>query len=82
MNQPNPFTTSTLIKYHLRSGGHVTITIYDHEGKLLQTLVNESKVAGEYEITWNAQSYPAGMYFAAIGLGDTGIRTLKLNKTE
>jgi hypothetical protein len=82
MNQPNPFSTSTLIKYHLRSAGHVTINIYDHEGKLLQTITNESKVAGDYEVTWNAAAYPPGLYVAAILLGNTGTRTLKLNKIE
>jgi hypothetical protein len=82
MNQPNPFSTSTLIKYHLRSGGNVTINIYDQDGKLIESLVNESKVAGDYEITWNASAYPAGIYVAAIILGNSGVRTLKLNKTE
>ncbi|HZV43172.1 MAG TPA: T9SS type A sorting domain-containing protein, partial [Saprospiraceae bacterium] len=81
-NQPNPFSTSTLIKYHLRSAGKVTINIYDQDGKLLETLVNESKVAGDYEINWNAAAYPPGVYVAAIVLGKTGVRTLKLNKTE
>jgi len=82
MNQPNPFTTSTVIKFHLRSGGDVRIMIYDQDGKLIQTLVNESKVAGEYEVTWNASGYPAGLYVAAITLGNTGSRVLKLNKIE
>ena len=82
MNQPNPFTSSTLIKYHLRSGGNVAINIYDQQGNFIETLVNESKVAGDYEITWEAEPYPPGMYIAVIGLGDTGIRTIKLNKTE
>jgi hypothetical protein len=81
-NQPNPFSTSTLIKYHLRSAGQVTINIYDQDGKLLETLVKESKVAGDYEINWNAAAYPPGVYVAAIVLGKTGVRTLKLNKTN
>jgi len=81
-NQPNPFSATTLIKYHLRSAGNVTINIYDQDGKLLETLVNESKVAGDYEINWNAAAYPPGVYVAAIVLGKTGVRTLKLNKTE
>jgi len=81
-NQPNPFTSSTLIKYHLQSGGNVTINIYDQDGKLLRTLVKEMKVAGDYEVTWNASAYPPGNYYAAITLGNTGVRTLKLNKIE
>ena len=80
MNQPNPFSESTTIKYHLRTAGNVTITIYDQYGKLIETLLKENKNSGDYEITWNAAAYPPGMYMAAIVLGKTGTRTIKLNK--
>jgi len=82
VNQPNPFTESTVIKYHLKSGGQVGVRIYNQQGKLIETLVNESKVEGDYEVTWNAGAYPAGMYMAAISLGQSGIRTIKLNKID
>lgn len=82
MNQPNPFSTTTLIKYHLRSAGLVTVSIYDQEGRLIETLVNESKTEGDYHITWDASAQPSGFYIAAITLGKTGVRTLKLNKTN
>lgn len=82
MNQPNPFTATTLIKYHLRSSGLVTIKIYDQEGRFIETLVNESKTEGDYEITWDATSQAPGIYIAAISLGKTGVRTIKLNKAN
>ncbi len=81
-NQPNPFSDETTIKYHLRSGGNVSITIYDQSGAVVETLLKESKAAGDYQITWNAAGYPTGMYYAAIVLGNTGTRTLKLNKID
>ncbi|MBP8086402.1 MAG: DUF4331 family protein [Saprospiraceae bacterium] len=81
-NQPNPFTESTTIKYHLKSSGQVSIHIYNQQGKLVETLINESKVEGDYEIQWNAAKYPSGMYMAAISLGQAGIHTIKMNKVD
>lgn len=82
VSQPNPFMESTLIKYHLRSSGKVVVTIYNQQGQQIETLVNESQVEGDYEVTWDAAKYPAGNYFAAIKLGATGVYTLKLNKSN
>jgi hypothetical protein len=81
-SQPNPFMESTVIKYHLRTGGKVQVQVFDSRGKLIETLVNESKTAGDYEVNWNASGFPSGMYLVAITLGDTGTRTLKINKTN
>ncbi len=81
-NQPNPFTTTTLIKYHLRSAGKVSIHIYDPQGKLVTTLLNESKTEGDYQITWDAAGYPAGIYNAVITIGKTGIHTIRMNKLD
>ena len=81
-NQPNPFTTTTLIKYHLRSAGKVSINIYDPQGKLVTTLLNESKTEGDYQITWDAAGYPAGIYNAVITIGNTGIHTIRMNKLD
>ncbi len=82
VSQPNPFMESTLIKYHLRSSGKVEVTIYDQKGQRVETIVNESQVEGDYEVTWNANQYPAGQYFATIKLGSTGVFTLKLSKSN
>lgn len=81
-NQPNPFSTSTLINYHLRSAGKVSINIYDPQGKLVTTLLNESRTEGDYQITWDAAGYPAGIYNAVITLGNSGIHTIRMNKLD
>lgn len=82
MNQPNPFVSTTTIKYHLRSGGNVTINIYDANGKHITTLVNETKTEGDYEANWNAAGMSTGTYMAVIALGNTGVRTIMMNKAE
>lgn len=82
VNQPNPFETSTLIRYHLRSSGHILINIYDQQGKIIETLVNESMTEGDHEVDWNAGRLPAGFYTAVIKHNHSSVQTLKLNKAN
>jgi photosystem II stability/assembly factor-like uncharacterized protein len=68
---PNPFNPSTKIKYnipsvetrHASSLQMVSLKIYDILGNELETLVNEEKPGGTYEVTWYAESLPSGVYF-------------------
>jgi hypothetical protein len=62
-NYPNPFNPSTTIKYSLPQTGRITLSIYDLLGREVVKLIDEEKPAGEYETTWNASSYPSGVYF-------------------
>ncbi len=81
-NQPNPFNESTLITYHIRSAGQVVLKIFNQQGQMLENLINESQAEGSYEVNWNATKYPPGIYLAAISVGETGVYTFKLNKTN
>ena len=61
-NYPNPFNPSTTIKYQLPKDGMVTLKVYDILGAELATLVNEEKLAGNYEANFNASSLASGVY--------------------
>lgn len=63
-NYPNPFTDFTNIRYTVPVDGQIQISIFDLSGQLLGTPVNEMKMAGMYEVQWNANDLPAGIYFA------------------
>jgi photosystem II stability/assembly factor-like uncharacterized protein len=65
-NYPNPFDQSTNIKFEISESELVTIKIYDIEGKLVTTLVNEKMRPGSYEVVWNAANYPVGVYFCRL----------------
>jgi hypothetical protein len=39
-------------------------------GSEIATLVNEEKTVGTYELTWNAESIPSGVYFYQLKAGD------------
>jgi glucose/arabinose dehydrogenase len=69
-NFPNPFNPVTTIKYSVPKQDFVTIQIFDMLGREISTLVNESKQAGNYEVIWNADSYPSGVYFYRLTAGD------------
>ncbi len=63
---PNPFNSSAVIKYQLPHSTHVTVRIFDTNGRNVNTLVNEQTEAGNHQISWNAIDQPTGMYFAQL----------------
>ena len=72
-NYPNPFNPSTNIKFTISDFGFVNLKVYDLLGNEITTLVNEEKLAGEYEVEFNPVSSfenPAsGIYFYQIKAG-------------
>jgi Secretion system C-terminal sorting domain len=57
------FNPLTIIRYALPKEGMVSIKIYDLLGGKVQTLVNEYKSAGIYNIKFNAINLRSGTYF-------------------
>jgi len=69
-NYPNPFNPSTKIKYSIpaslnpsEGGTLVSLKIYDLLGREVATLVNEEKQTGYYEIEFNGNNLPSGVYY-------------------
>ena len=60
---PNPFNPITIIDYVLAQNVDVQISIYNINGRLITTLINEFQIAGYHNITWDASSYSSGIYF-------------------
>ncbi|MFH2032379.1 MAG: phosphodiester glycosidase family protein [Bacteroidota bacterium] len=73
-NYPNPFNPSTIIKFQVPSSKFVKLQVHDLLGREVQTLVNEYKTAGIYEVEFNASHSPGGR----AGLS-SGIYFYKLN---
>lgn len=51
-NFPNPFNRNTNIIFNLPQDSYVTLSIYNVKGKVVKTILNEQKVAGEYNMGW------------------------------
>jgi S-formylglutathione hydrolase FrmB len=62
-NFPNPFNSSSIIKYSIPKTSQVTLKMFNTLGEEIETLVNEEKIAGNYEVNFNANSLPSGVYF-------------------
>ena len=76
--RPNPFNPSTTVFYSMPTAGEVTVSVYDIKGRLVQTLVNTSKPAGDYSVTWNGlnsqgQAVASGVYFMRMDAPGVGI---------
>ena len=68
-NYPNPFNPSTKIQYSIPQTSQVQISVYDILGNEIETLVNEEKLPGTYELTWYAEGLPSGVYFYRLQAG-------------
>jgi hypothetical protein len=65
-NYPNPFNPSTKIKFNTKEDGLVRLTIYDVLGNEVQTVLNEFRQAGSYEVNFDAGNLPSGLYLAKL----------------
>ncbi len=59
---PNPFRSVTTIRYRVETAGMVSLQLYDAQGTLLRTIVNQRQEPGNYSAIVNATDLPAGTY--------------------
>jgi hypothetical protein len=81
-NYPNPFNPSTKIRFEIpyvqtRDRVSVQLIVYDVLGKEIATLVNEEKSQGNYEVEWDANALPSGIYFYQL-MADSFVATKKM----
>jgi flagellar hook assembly protein FlgD len=74
-NEPNPFSHETTIRYNLSQASLVTLKIFDMTGRVVTTLVNETKASGYSSVKWNGKDELGrlvvnGIYFYRIQAGD------------
>lgn len=65
-NYPNPFRSSTQIRFDLPSTTMVTIKIYNLLGQLVETLESDYFLDGVNIVTWNSARYSSGVYFLTL----------------
>ena len=71
---PNPFRAQTVINYSIKDGSPVTLGIYNVKGQLVRSLVNGSKAAGNYSVSWDGRAdnglpVSSGIYFYKMNAG-------------
>ena len=77
-NFPNPFNSSTTFRFRLEQEGPVTLTVYDLQGRAIQTLVSETRAAGSQpDVVWSPHGLASGVYLCRLLSGDHS-RTVKV----
>jgi len=61
-NYPDPFNPTTKIRYQIPKMSKVMLTVYDVLGRKIQTLVNEEKPRGSFEVEFDASNLSSGVY--------------------
>jgi hypothetical protein len=71
---PNPFNPQTTITFEIPAPGHTKLRIFDLQGRLITTLVEEISPAGHREVRWNGRDaegreVPSGIYLSRLEAG-------------
>ena len=80
-NYPNPFNSGTTIAFRIPSdlaNSAVKLAVYDVQGRLVQTLIDQHMTAGNYTARWEANA-ASGTYYYRLEVGGktrTGQMTL------
>ena len=69
-NYPNPFNPETKISFSVPKNGVVTIKVYNVTGELVQTLVNQNIITGNYTVDFRAEGLSSGIYFYTMNSGN------------
>ncbi|MBN1349101.1 hypothetical protein JXJ21_06820 [candidate division KSB1 bacterium] len=70
-NHPNPFNSSTSLKFDLPEKAYVRLRIMNILGQTIQTLVDKSLTAGQHHLIWNGtdshgNDVVSGVYFSVL----------------
>ena len=68
-NFPNPFNPETKIVFEVPLRSPVNLSIYNSEGRLIRTVLNNTISAGIYEVTVIGKYLPSGIYFYTLNVG-------------
>ncbi len=78
---PNPSSTFTTFSYTLNQKSSVKLDIYDINGQLIKTVVNESQEKGEQHVSFKSVELKPGVYFCMLKTNE-GIQTKKMIKLD
>ncbi len=68
-NYPNPFNPATSISYSVPEKSAVNLEIFNSLGQKVRTLVNSTKEAGNYTVSFDAGNLSSGVYLYKLSAG-------------
>ena len=66
---PNPFNPTATIRFFIESMHASTLNVYDTNGRLITTLIDEVLIPGQHTIQWDASPLTSGVYFIRLESG-------------
>ncbi|NUN70929.1 MAG: VCBS repeat-containing protein [Bacteroidetes bacterium] len=78
-NFPNPFNPATSIQFSIPQDGHVSLEVFDLLGRLVRTVTDEVRSAGQYTERLNLTGLASGLYLYRLRFGERSeVRKLML----
>ncbi|MCK4854527.1 MAG: T9SS type A sorting domain-containing protein [Bacteroidales bacterium] len=68
---PNPFRDEATISFNLPRPSHVSLSIYDVQGRHIEKLIDQDFLSGTLQCVWKATGHPAGAYIIRFKAGNT-----------
>jgi hypothetical protein len=66
---PNPFNPATTLSFSLPEVARVTLNVFDVQGRLVATLVNGLREAGQHQVTFDGSNLSSGVYLYTLTAG-------------
>ena len=60
---PNPFNPVTKLDLFTPDQKKISVDVLNINGQLLEKLIDNKKIYGDFEIIWSGTQYPSGVYF-------------------
>ena len=73
---PNPFNPSTEIEFVLSNDAHVMLSVYDVNGRQVDTIFEGFQTSGLHSYRWNASQVPSGVYYVKLQF-ESQVQTMK-----
>lgn len=77
-NYPNPFRESTVIPLGLTQAGHIVVQVFNSNGRLVSTLLDQHLDPGRHELKFDATGLPAGVYIYRVITSDRSASRIML----
>ncbi len=67
---PNPFNSQTTVRYAIPTTEHVSLELFDLNGRLVNILINQCQTVGRHETVIDGSGLVSGVYFARMITGN------------